>query len=119
MLRSGLWLLIETRPLLKVVGEAGDAAEVLEKAHTLQPDLILPGMNMPEMDGLAAIPELCRCAPQSFIVILTTHGDAYCLRQSLDVDASGYLLKKPWIRSCCCCWRSGPCVAAKPVSIRP
>lgn len=94
ILRSGLRLLIETQSNLKVVGEAGDGVEVLEKTQSLQPDLILLDINMPEMDGLTAIPELRRRAPQSSIVILTMHEDASYLRRALDAGASGYVLKK-------------------------
>ena len=94
ILRSGLRLLIETQPELTVVGEAGTGAETLKQARALRPDLILLDINMPEMDGLTAIPDLRAELPESRILILTMHDDAAYLRQALEAGASGYVLKK-------------------------
>lgn len=94
ILRSGLRLLIENQPQMEVVGEAGTGVEALAQARQLRPDLILLDLNMPEMDGLAAIPKLRKEAPASKILILTMHDDASHLRQALDAGASGYVLKK-------------------------
>jgi two-component system, NarL family, response regulator NreC len=94
ILRTGLRLLIEAQPNLSVVGEAENGREALEKARALRPDLILLDLNMPEVDGLAVIPQLRREAPESRILVLTMHDDAAHLRQALDAGASGYVLKK-------------------------
>ncbi|HLV35850.1 MAG TPA: response regulator transcription factor [Spirillospora sp.] len=93
VLRSGLRLLIDNQPDLTVVGEAGNGAETLEKAKTLQPDVILLDLNMPGMDGLTALPQLRQIAPESHILILTMHDDVSYLQQALRAGASGYVLK--------------------------
>lgn len=94
ILRSGLRLLIEAHPELVVVGEAGTGEETLRQARALRPDLILLDINMPELDGLAVIPDLRRELPESRILILTMHEDVAYLRQALEGGASGYVLKK-------------------------
>ena len=94
ILRSGLRLLIDNEPGLVVSGEAGNAAEALDRARALQPDLILLDVTMPETDGLTVLPELRQAAPASRILILTMHEDASYLRRALDAGAAGYVLKK-------------------------
>lgn len=94
ILRSGLRLLIENEPQLKVVGEAADGEEALSKAVDLQPDLILLDINMPGLDGLSALPHLKQLVPDTRILILTMHDDVRYLQQALEHGASGYVLKK-------------------------
>lgn len=94
ILRSGLRLLIEKQSGLSVIGEASDGSEALTKARELQPDLILLDLNMPGLDGLAALPLLRREVPKARLLILTMHDDASYLQQALRSGASGYVLKK-------------------------
>lgn len=94
ILRAGLRLLIDNQPGLSVVGEAGSGAEAIEKAKALQPDVILLDLNMPGMDGLAAIPLLKQEAPESRILVLTMYDDLSYLQEALHAGASGYVLKK-------------------------
>src|ERR671921_185696 len=61
-----------------VVGEAGDGAEALELAHTLQPDLILLDLTMPGIDGLTVLP---------------ASGTEENLLAAIRGGAAGYLLK--------------------------
>ena len=93
ILRSGLRLLIDAQPTLNVVGEAGSGADAVAQARTLQPDLILLDLSMPDGDGLSIIATLRSVAPQARILILTMHDDTSHLRQALDAGASGYVLK--------------------------
>ena len=94
VLRTGLRLLIDNQPNLHVVGEAGNGTEAVTKARELQPDIILLDLNMPNVDGLAAIPLLRKESPQSRILILTMHDDVSYLQEALRAGASGYILKK-------------------------
>mgnify|MGYP005840109229 CR=1 FL=1 len=94
VLRSGLRLLIDSQPGLKVIGEAGNGAEAVAKARELQPEVILLDLNMPDMDGLTALPLLRKESPGSRILILTQHDDVSYLQETLHAGASGYILKK-------------------------
>ena len=93
ILRSGLRLLIDAQPTLNVAGEAGSGADAVAQARTLQPDLILLDLSMPDGDGLSIIGTLRAVAPHARILILTMHDDTSHLRQALDAGASGYVLK--------------------------
>jgi len=94
VLRAGLRLLLEKQDDFEVVGEASSGSEALELAAAFNPDVILLDLNMPEMDGLTAIPKLREQAPNSRILILTMHDDASYLKQALDSGAAGYVLKQ-------------------------
>src|ERR687892_489556 len=76
-----------------VVGEAGDGAEALELAHTLQPDLVLLDLTMPGMDGLTVLPRLRAAAPRCEVVVLTASGTEDNLLAAIRGGAAGYLLK--------------------------
>jgi DNA-binding NarL/FixJ family response regulator len=76
-----------------VVGEAGDGAEALELAHSLQPDLILLDLTMPGMDGLTVLPRLRSAAPRCEVVVLTASGTEENLLAAIRGGAAGYLLK--------------------------
>ena len=94
VLRSGLRLLLEAQPDLKVVGEAGDGREALRLAQSLQPDLILLDLSMPGLGGLEALPLLRAAAPAACVLVLTMHDDEGYLKQALRGGASGYILKR-------------------------
>lgn len=94
MLRSGLRLLLDAQPDLKVVGEASDGREALKLAANLQPDLVLLDLTMPGLGGMETLPVLRKAVPSARILILTMHDDEGYLRQALRNGASGYILKK-------------------------
>jgi len=76
-----------------VVGEAGDGVEALELATRLQPDLVLLDLSMPNLDGLAALPQLRAAAPSCEVVVLTASGTEENLLTAIRRGAAGYLLK--------------------------
>ncbi len=76
-----------------VVGEAGNGREAIERARELQPELVLLDLSMPDLDGLAALPELKGAAPGSAVVVLTASGTEDNLLAAIRAGAAGYLLK--------------------------
>ena len=76
-----------------VVGEAADGNEALQLAHSLQPDLVLLDLSMPDLDGLAALPRLRAAAPGCEVVVLTASGTEEDLLAAIRAGAAGYLLK--------------------------
>jgi len=93
ILRSGLRLLISGQPDMEVVGEAGDFAEAVELARSLQPDVITLDLTMPGGSGLGAIEKLRAAAPSARVVVLTMHEDPAYVRSALAAGASGFLVK--------------------------
>jgi len=89
LLRGSFRLLIDNEPDLTVVGEAGTGAEAVALASSLQPDVVLMDIRMPEMDGIEATSRLS--GPR--VLVLTTFDlDTYVFG-ALRAGASGFLLK--------------------------
>jgi DNA-binding NarL/FixJ family response regulator len=76
-----------------VVGQAGEGREAISLARELQPELVLLDLSMPDMDGLAALPELRSAAPNAEVVVLTASETEENLLAAIRAGAAGYLLK--------------------------
>ena len=92
LFRVGLQGLLENRSI-EVVSSLGDGNEGIRLAETLQPDIILLDMRMPDPDGLTVLRRLREKKLEMPIVILTTSTDENDLVESLRNGANGYLLK--------------------------
>ena len=93
LFRRGLVALLASDPSVRVIGEAGDAAEAVRKAQALQPDLVLLDNHLPGATGIQAMAELKEAAPRAKIVLLTVSEDENDLHLALRGGANGYLLK--------------------------
>jgi two-component system, NarL family, response regulator NreC len=94
MVREGLRLLINSQTDMRVVGEAANGEEVLQKALELQPDIVVMDLSMPRLTGLQATERLKAERPAQKIVALTAHEDENYLRQLCKMGAAGYVLKR-------------------------
>ena len=94
VLRAGLRALLNAQPDMEVVGEADDGDSAIHEVVSVHPDVALVDVNMPRLDGLAAIPRLRQAAPQVKILVLTMYDDEGYLRRALENGAAGYVLKK-------------------------
>jgi two-component system, NarL family, invasion response regulator UvrY len=93
LVREGLKKILKEDIDIRVVGEAQNASEVLEKMHTTECDIILLDMNMPGRSGIDLITDLKILKPQLKILVLSIHPeDRYALR-TLKAGASGYISK--------------------------
>jgi two-component system chemotaxis response regulator CheY len=77
----------------EIVGEAADGKQAVELFDTTSPDLVLLDINMPVMDGLAALKALRAKSEKVAIVMLTSLASAEVVEQSLDAGASYHLRK--------------------------
>jgi len=93
ILREGLRALIAADPDFEVVGEAGDGYEAVRSAERLNPHLVLMDLSMPRMNGMDAIREIRRRAPETKIVVLTVHKTEEYILATLKAGADGYVLK--------------------------
>ena len=78
---------------IKVVGTARDGMEVVEKARTVHPDLILMDIQMPRLDGVAALRKIKAEQREVKVVILTVSAEDEHLFDAIKSGACGYLLK--------------------------
>ncbi len=93
VVREGLRGLIEIQTNLELVGEAVDGVEAVEKARSLQPDVILLDMVMPRKDGVQAIAEIKQENPEARILVLTSFSESEKALPAIKAGALGYLLK--------------------------
>jgi len=93
VVRQGLAALLTPRNGMEVVGEATNGREAVELAQTLQPDVILMDMIMPELDGVAAIAQIKAQNPAARILVLTSFGEKEKVAAAIQAGALGYLLK--------------------------
>ena len=93
LFRDGLRRLLESEPDFRVVGEARDAVEALEKVRELRPDVVLMDIGMPGMSSFEAARVIEKNYPSTKLIFLTMYEDEEYLLQCLDVGASGYVLK--------------------------
>jgi DNA-binding NarL/FixJ family response regulator len=95
LVRTGFRLFLETQDDLEVVGEAGDGAEAIERAHELKPDVVLMDIRMPGVDGIEATTRLTAAdiEPPPRVLILTTFDLDEYVFGALRAGAAGFLLK--------------------------
>ena len=84
---------IEDDPAFEVVGEAGDGRSALEGIAEKRPTAVLLDLSMPDMDGLAAIPEIRSRVPEIAIVILSGFSADRMSESALKRGADGYVEK--------------------------
>ena len=94
ILRHGIKQMIDEVDGLKVVGEAGDGAELLKLLQKVSPDLIILDISMPKLRGLEAALEIKMLWPHIRIMILTMHKSTQYLHHSIAAGAHGFLLKE-------------------------
>ena len=93
IVRSGVRLLLAAEPDIEVVGEALNGREAVTQAESLQPDVILMDITMPEMDGLEATRQIKNRYPDIHVLVLTMHRSDEYFFEMLQAGASGYVLK--------------------------
>jgi two-component system, NarL family, nitrate/nitrite response regulator NarL len=92
--RDGLRRLLEAEPDMKVVGEARDGVEVLERAPGVKPDVLLLDLAMPRQSGLEALPGLAEQLPKTRIILLTAAVETRQIVEALHIGARGVVLKE-------------------------
>lgn len=93
IVRDGLTAALESEPDLVVVGEAGNGREAVERALILHPDVILLDLEMPEMDGVAALQALRARDSSARVIVFTAFDTDERILAAVQSGAQGYLLK--------------------------
>jgi len=91
--RDHLTKLLSFESDIDVVGAAASGREAIEMATTLNPDVVLMDINMPDMDGIAATEQLSATVPSVAVVMMSVQGEADYLRRSMLAGAREFLVK--------------------------
>jgi DNA-binding NarL/FixJ family response regulator len=92
MLVDALKVVLE--PQCEVVGTVNNGRALLEAASTLQPEVIVLDIAMPQLNGLDAARHLRRSVPKAKLVFLTMHQDPDLVGQAFRAGGSAFLLKQ-------------------------
>nr|WP_233558268.1 response regulator transcription factor [Tessaracoccus sp. OH4464_COT-324] len=93
LVRAGFAMVIDSQPDLRVVVQAGDGEEAVDRVATADVDVVLMDVRMPKLDGISATSAItAREHPPKVIILTTFDLDEYVLR-AIKAGASGFLLK--------------------------
>jgi len=93
LVRAGFRMILKSEPGIEVVGEAGDGGEAVALARTLEPNVVLMDVRMPEMDGIEATHRIVDGDGAPRVLVLTTFDLDEYVYEALRAGASGFLLK--------------------------
>jgi DNA-binding NarL/FixJ family response regulator len=91
--RQGVKIWLETKEDIDVIGESEDGLGLIKQLKHIQPDVILLDINMPVMDGSAALVEIKKSYPHIKVVMLTMNDSKQMVLEMLKLGADGYLTK--------------------------
>ncbi len=93
MVAEGIQAILETYDEVEVVGILNNGQAVLDEVDSLNPDVILMDLNMPQMGGLSATERLLERNPAFRILILSMHAAPEYISTAMSHGARGYVLK--------------------------
>lgn len=93
LMREGIRQLIEFDGTIKVIEEAGDGEECLEKLQKSKPEVLLLDINMPKKNGIEVLEEIRKKKIDVKVLILTVHNEIEYLLKAVDIGVDGYILK--------------------------
>jgi DNA-binding NarL/FixJ family response regulator len=93
LVRRGAVGVLRSRRGWKIVGEAANGREAVEKTIKLKPDVAILDISMPELDGVEAVSQIREAVPETKVLVLTMHESDQIVKRALDAGANGYVLK--------------------------
>ena len=93
LIREGIKKLLEFDGSIQVIEEASDGSECLEKLNSVQPDILLLDINMPNKNGIEGLEKLKNEKNPLKVLMLTVHNEVEYLVKAVDIGADGYILK--------------------------
>ena len=93
LFRFGLCAVLGTTAGCEVVGEAANGRAGIALALSLQPDVVVVDLNLPDVSGIEATREITTAHPAIGVLVLTTHNNDDSLFAAVRAGARGYLLK--------------------------
>ena len=94
IVRQGVRLCLEAMGDIDVVAEAEDGQEAVRLAVQLRPEVAVVDLTMPRLNGVEAIHQIKRDAPEVEVVVLSVHDSEAYIVQALRAGAAGYVLKR-------------------------
>ncbi|MBK9327840.1 MAG: response regulator transcription factor [Sphingobacteriales bacterium] len=93
MLIDGLSALLTTYDDIEILKTFTNGNGLLDEIETLQPDIVLTDISMPDMDGYELTKRIKQLLPQTNVIALSMFGGINEINKMLEAGISGYLLK--------------------------
>jgi DNA-binding NarL/FixJ family response regulator len=93
LVRRGARGVLHSQPGLRVVGEAANGRDAVEKAIKLKPDVAVLDISMPDLDGVEVTRRIAQEVPITKVLVLTMHESDQMVKHALEAGARGYILK--------------------------
>ena len=93
ILRDGLRAMLTSLPGYEIIGEAEDGGEAIRGVVSGRPDLVILDLSMPKMNGMEALKEIKKLAPDTKVLVLSIHSSDEYVLPVLKAGADGYMLK--------------------------
>jgi DNA-binding NarL/FixJ family response regulator len=92
IVRRGLRKLLESRSGWRIIGEAVDGPDAIDKANLVQPDLLILDMTISRLDWRVVVARIRVTLPQTRILILAPYGDVETADQAVRLGANGFVV---------------------------
>jgi len=93
LLRKGIAALVNGEPDMKLIAEASNGQEAVEKFRLHRPDVTLMDLHMPGLNGIEVISHILDEFPGARIIVLTSYKGDVQVMGALRAGARAYLLK--------------------------
>jgi len=93
LFRQGVRTLLAAESDMEVIGEAGNAMDAVALAQQVRPDVVLMDIGMAGMSSFEATRQIRKERADTKVVFLSMYDDEDYLAESIDMGASGYILK--------------------------
>jgi DNA-binding NarL/FixJ family response regulator len=93
LMREALRVFVTWDPELQVVGEASTGVEAVRLVQELNPDVVLMDLQMPELDGIEATRTIAAAAPDTKVIVVSSHVTEEHVLPALLAGAAGYMVK--------------------------
>src|SRR5215203_706981 len=94
LFRAGVKTSLSMRKDVQMIAEAENGMQLLNLLKHIQPDVVLLDIQMPIMDGLAALPEIKKLYPNVKVIMLSMHNDHSMISRMMEIGANSYLTKE-------------------------
>ena len=93
VVREGIRHVLAATHGFDIAGEAASGREAVDLAGSVEPDVVVLDVSMPEGTGLDVIGDGRRAAPRARVLILSVHDEAEYVLEAVRAGAHGYLRK--------------------------
>lgn len=94
VLRKGIRTILEMEGDIKVVAEASDGEETIQRVKELNPDVLVLDVSMPKKNGVEVVKELSAADVPMNVLVLSAYDDENFIMEMVAAGAAGYLLKR-------------------------